>query len=322
MQLSRELMVEAYRGMKTIRTFEERVKEEFEAGKIPGFVHLYVGQEAVAVGACMNLVASDFVGSTHRGHGHCIAKGCDVKGMMKEIFGRRDGLCGGKGGSMHIADINQGMLGANGIVGGNSPMVIGAALTAKTLGNGGIAVSFSGDGASNQGTTFESMNMAMVLKLPVIFITENNGYGEFTGAGYSVGSKDISARSAGFGLPTYKVEDGYDFFSVYETIREAAEKVRSGGGPVAVEVMCGRLHGHFLGDPQAYRSPDDLNEVMRNDPVKRFRNKVMASGLIDTEIFDIVDAEVEQLVDEAAKEANAAEYPVESDLTSDVYVTY
>lgn len=322
MQLSRELMVEAYRGMKTIRVFEERVKEEFEAGNIPGFVHLYVGQEAVAVGVCMNLVASDFVGSTHRGHGHCIAKGCDVKGMMKEIFGRRDGLCGGKGGSMHIADIGQGMLGANGIVGGNSPMVIGAALTAKTLGNGGIAVSFSGDGASNQGTTFESMNMAMVLKLPVIFITENNGYGEFTGVDYSVGSGDISARSAGFGLPTYKVEDGTDFFSVYETIREAAEKVRSGGGPVAIEIICRRLHGHFLGDPQAYRSSEDLDDVKRNDPIQLFRTKVINAGLIDSSTFDDLDSEVEQLVEDAAKEAGEADFPTVADLTSDVYVTY
>ena len=185
MQLNREELIRAYRSMATIRRFEERVQEEFSKGGIPGFVHLYAGQEASAVGVCQHLGPKDYIASTHRGHGHSIAKGCDVHGMMHELFGKKGGLCGGKGGSMHIADLDQGMLGANGIVGGGPPLVVGAALTAKTLGTGNVAVCFSGDGASNQGTTFEALNMAVVLKLPAVFIFENNQYGEGTGFSFS-----------------------------------------------------------------------------------------------------------------------------------------
>ena len=184
MQLNREELLRAYRSMVTIRRFEERVQEEFSKGGIPGFVHLYAGEEASAVGVCQHLGPKDYIASTHRGHGHSIAKGCDVVGMMQELFGKEGGLCGGKGGSMHIADLDHGMLGANGIVGGGPPLVVGAALTAKTLGTGKVAVCFSGDGASNQGTTFEALNMAVVLKLPAVFVFENNQYGEGTGFSY------------------------------------------------------------------------------------------------------------------------------------------
>src|SRR6202047_5415596 len=181
MQLSRDELIRAYRDMMTIRRFEERVQEEFSKGGIPGFVHLYAGEEASAVVICAHLGPKDYIASTHRGHGHSIAKGCDVVGMMCELFARQSGLCGGKGGSMHIADLDQGMLGANGIVGGGPPLVVGAAVTAKTLRSGNVAVAFVGDGGSNQGTTFEAMNLAVVLQLPAIFVFENNGYGEYTG---------------------------------------------------------------------------------------------------------------------------------------------
>jgi pyruvate dehydrogenase E1 component alpha subunit len=200
-QLSREKLLEAYRAMATIRRFEERVQEEFSKGGIPGFVHLYAGEEAAAVGVCSHLGDADYIASTHRGHGHSIAKGCDPVMMMQELFARKGGLCGGKGGSMHIADLDRGMLGANGIVGGGPPLVVGAALSAKTLGRGTVAVSFTGDGGSNQGTTFEAMNMAVVLRLPAIFVFENNQYGEGTGVGYAVGGHDIAGRAKGFGLP-------------------------------------------------------------------------------------------------------------------------
>ncbi len=178
LQLSRERLVAAYKQMQLIRDFEDAVHEEFSAGGIPGFVHLYAGEEASGVGVCMHLDARDAIASTHRGHGHCIAKNCDVDGMMHEIFGRKAGLCGGKGGSMHIADLSKGMLGANGIVGGGPPLICGAALTAKTLKTGGVAVAFVGDGGSNQGTTLESYNLAKVWNLPAIFIVEDNGYAE------------------------------------------------------------------------------------------------------------------------------------------------
>ena len=184
--LNKQALLQAYRKMREIRTFEERLHQENTSGDIPGFIHLYTGEEAIAVGVCENLTNADFIGSTHRGHGHCIAKGCDIHGMMAEIFGKDSGLCRGKGGSMHIADLSKGMLGANAIVGGAPPLAIGAALTAKTLKTGNVGVSFTGDGGSNQGLVFEAINMAVVLQLPAIFIFENNGYGEGTGHDYAV----------------------------------------------------------------------------------------------------------------------------------------
>ncbi len=210
MQLTEEQLLAAYKRMRDIREFEDRLHDENNTGDIPGFIHLYSGEEAVAVGICENLTDKDFITSTHRGHGHCIAKGCDIHAMMLEIFGKDEGLCRGKGGSMHIADLDKGMLGANGIVGGGPPLAIGAALSAKTLKTGGIGLSFTGDGGSNQGLTFEAINMAVVLKLPVIFVFENNGFGEGTAHDYAVGSKDIAGRAGGFGLPAEKV-DGTDF---------------------------------------------------------------------------------------------------------------
>ena len=279
MQLNRETLTQAFRAMTTIRRFEERVQEEFSKGGIPGFVHLYAGQEASAVGVCSHLAAHDHIASTHRGHGHSIAKGCDVTAMMAELFGKQDGLCGGKGGSMHIADLHMGMLGANGIVGGGPPLVVGAALTAKTLGTGGVAVSFTGDGGSNQGTTFEAMNLAVVLKLPAIFVFENNGYGEYTGAGYAVGSRDIAGRAAGFGLPAVKVS-GDDFFAVHEAAREAIDRARNGGGPSVMEVDTCRFYGHHSGDAQLYRGKDEVRRLRdERDCLKNFRAACDRGGI-------------------------------------------
>src|SRR5499433_1322801 len=213
MQLSRDDLVRAYNRMRLIREFEDAVHDEFSAGNIPGFVHLYAGEEASGVGVCMHLEDRDCIASTHRGHGHCIAKGCDEQAMMLEIFGKKDGLCGGKGGSMHIADLSKCMMGANGIVGGGPPLICGAALAARNLKTGGVAIAFVGDGGSNQGTTFEAMNLAAVWKLPAIFIFENNGYAEATSSKFSVSCGDIANRAVGFGMPG-KVVDGHDFFAV------------------------------------------------------------------------------------------------------------
>jgi pyruvate dehydrogenase E1 component alpha subunit len=203
---SKEQLLSAYRTMRTIREFEERIHVENTTGEIAGFLHLSVGQEAIATGVISHLSSSDYVASTHRGHGHCIAKGSDVKSMMREIYGKEGGLCGGRGGSMHIADLDKGMLGANGIVGAGGPLAIGAALSANLKGTNNVAVCFLGDGASNQGGVFEAMNMAVVLKLPVVFVFENNGYGEFTAAEFAVGSGDIAGRARGFGIPTTLVD--------------------------------------------------------------------------------------------------------------------
>ncbi|MGH7094447.1 MAG: thiamine pyrophosphate-dependent dehydrogenase E1 component subunit alpha [Stellaceae bacterium] len=322
MQLSRDELIRAYRSMATIRRFEERVQEEFSKGGIPGFVHLYAGKEASAVGMCMHLGPKDYIASTHRGHGHSIAKGCDVSGMMQELFAKKGGLCGGKGGSMHIADLDQGMLGANGIVGGGPPLVVGAAPTAKTLGTGAVAVCFSGDGASNQGTTFEALNMAVVLHLPAVFVFENNQYGEGTGFSYHCGSKDIAGRAGGFGLPAVKV-NGDDFFAVHETAREAVERARNGGGPSAIEVDTCRFYGHHSGDAQLYRGKDEVRRLRdERDCLKHFRTRVSDAALIESDALDAVDAEVSDLIDRAVAAARAGASPDESALLSDVYVTY
>ena len=320
--MKKEELLKAYSTMRTIRTFEERCDKEFMQGNIPGFVHLYAGQEAVAVGVCSHLSDEDKIGSTHRGHGHCIAKGCDVKGMMHEIMGKADGLCKGKGGSMHIADLSKGMLGANAIVGGAPPTAVGAALTAKTLGNNTVAVAFSGDGASNQGTTFEAMNMAVVLQVPVIFVFENNGYGEHTGADYAVGSKDIARRAEGFGLPTYKV-DGTDFFDVYETSGKAIKDAREGKGPSAIEAETVRFGGHFIGDPQNYRAEGELDKLRaERDCLKIFRNKVISDFDLKEEELNLIDKEVNALIDDCTKSGISAPMPDVKELTTDVYLNY
>ncbi|MEM1019700.1 MAG: thiamine pyrophosphate-dependent dehydrogenase E1 component subunit alpha [Pseudomonadota bacterium] len=322
MQLSRDKLLDAYKRMRTIRDFEEKVSEEFAAGNIPGFLHLYAGQEACAVGMCENLTPDDVIGSTHRGHGHCIAKGCDVEGMMHEIFGRKSGLCGGKGGSMHIADLDVGMLGANGIVGGNPPLAVGAALAAKTKKNGTVAVSFSGDGSSNQGTTFEAMNLAVVLQLPVIFVIENNGFGEGTAASYAIGTNDPAARAAGFGMPAVTI-DGTDFFTVYETCREFVEKARNGEGPAAIVMEAVRFYGHFEGDPQLYRGDGEL-DMLRNekDCLKIFRSRVTEAKLLEHADLDAIDQEVADRMEKAVTSAKAAAFPEAPDLQTDVYVNY
>lgn len=321
MQLDRSVLLEAYRRMATIRAFEERVGADSVGGLIPGFVHLYVGQEASGVGICMNLSEKDWIGSTHRGHGHCIAKGCDVEGMMLEIHGKQGGLCNAKGGSMHISDLNVGMLGANGIVGGAPPLAVGAALSAKLLKTGAVSVAFMGDGAANQGTVAEAMNMAVVLKVPVIFVIENNGYAEFTATDFHCGGVDLGQRAASFGLHAEKV-DGNDFFAVYETAGALIERARKDGLPAVMEVKVNRWHGHFTGDPQPYRSSDELAAIRSLDPINAMRARVVEAGLIESAAFDAIDAEVSGLIETSSQKAVAAPYPELTELGTDVYVSY
>ncbi|MFY9351988.1 thiamine pyrophosphate-dependent dehydrogenase E1 component subunit alpha [Sphingobium sp.] len=320
MQLSREALIRAYRQMKTIRLFEERLHDEIALGEIAGFTHLYAGQEACAVGVCEHLGPTDYIISTHRGHGHCIAKGCDVVAMMKEIYGSRDGLCKGKGGSMHIADMGVGMLGANGIVGAGAPIAVGAGISAKS--NGTVSIAFSGDGACNQGTTFEAMNMAVVLKLPVIFVFENNHYSEHTGEAYAVGAESMTARSAAFGMKAVKA-NGIDFFDVYQTIGELIEYCKAGNGPASIELDCERFYGHFEGDPQRYRGEGELDRIREErDCLKTFRTKVTEAKLLDGEALDAVDAEVTALIERAVAESKAAPKPTAQDVLEDVYISY
>jgi acetoin:2,6-dichlorophenolindophenol oxidoreductase subunit alpha len=321
MQLSREDLLKAYRQMRMIRDFEETVHEEFSAGAIPGFVHLYAGEEASGVGFCMHLGDRDSIASTHRGHGHCIAKGCDVRGMMKEIFGRKDGLCGGKGGSMHIADLTKGMMGANGIVGGGPPLICGAALAAKRLGTGGVAIAFVGDGGSNQGTTAESINLAKVWNLPAIFVVEDNGYAESTASRWACAG-DMVKRGEGYGLPSTRV-DGHDFFAVWEVAREAIERARAGEGPSLIHVKLDRFFGHFEGDAMTYRAPGEIDRLRaESDPLKIFRSRVTEAGLLEGGQLDEIDKEVAGLMKEALAEAKSAPPPTEADLLTDVYASY
>lgn len=322
MQYQTDFLLNVYRTMKTIRVFEERCILEFERGNIPGFVHAYNGQEAIAVGVCMHLSDSDVIGSTHRGHGHCIAKGCDVIGMMKEIMGKATGLCKGRGGSMHIADFDKGMIGANAIVGGGPPLCNGAALTAKTLGTKNVAVSFGGDGSSNQGTVMEALNLAVVLQLPHVFVVENNGYGEGTGARYAVGCDSIGDRTAGFGMPTATI-DGTDFFAVYEQAAKFIELARKGGGPSAIEAETVRFDGHFIGDPQLYRGKDEIKNIKKSrDCLKIFRDRVIKEKWLKAAQMDAIDGEVAALIEKAVAEGMAAPFPEPADLYSDVYCSY
>lgn len=322
MKIDRQQLLDAYQQMRTIREFEERIHKEFSTGEIPGFVHLYAGEETSAVAVCQQLTDTDHIASTHRGHGHCIAKGCDVKGMMKEIYGRSDGLCAGKGGSMHIADLDKGMLGANGIVGGGPPLVCGAALSSKVQGTTGVAVAFFGDGAFNQGTTLESMNFASVNQLPVLFVLEDNGYAESTASAWSMGGHNPIARAAGFGIKGVKV-DGHDYFAVYRAAKEAVSSIRAGEGPQFIAIEFTRYYGHFEGDAMTYRPPGEVkDERMYLDSLKFFRARVIGGEMLTAAELDAIDAEVATLIDESVVEAKAAAIPNIDSLTTDVYANY
>ena len=322
MSLDKEDLLRAYRRMKTIREFEERAHTEIMNGQIAGFTHLYTGQEANAVGVCEHLSDDDTIISTHRGHGHCIAKGADVMGTMKELWGSSEGLCKGKGGSMHVADIEKGILGANGIVAGGPPISVGSALAAKIRKNGKVAVSFSGDGSVNQGTCFEAMNLAVVLQVPAVFVIENNSYSEHTNISYAVGCDDLKARTEAFGFPVF-VADGADFFDVYAAAGKAIEHARSGKGPAGVFAETGRFHGHFVGDPQFYRAEGELDDLRENsDCLKNFRARMAETGEVSAEELDAIDAEVLAQIEQSVADAKSAARPTPEQVTADVYINY
>jgi len=318
-QLSKDKLIDAYTRMKKIRVFEETMRDEFAKGTVPAFIHLYIGQEAIASGICIELNDNDTIASTHRGHGHCLAKNSDLERMTMEIFCRADGLCEGKGGSMHIADLSVGMLGANAIVGANAPIAVGAALRQRVMGENLVSAAFIGDGASNQGAVFEAMNLASVLKLPVLFVFENNGYAEFTGVDYHCGGGDIAGRAGGFGMPSYKL-DGSDFFAVQEAAAEAVERARTGDGPSAIECYAKRWYGHFEGDPQHYRTKEELEAIREDsDPLKIFRQKVEEAGLVESGDFDAIDKDLLSQVTNAVEKAKNSPLPNVEELTTNVY---
>ncbi len=321
-ELTKDQLLDAYRVMRTIRDFEERVHTEFATGEIPGFVHLYAGEEAIAAGVMAHLRDDDFVASTHRGHGHAIAKGCDVKAMMAEIYGKATGLCRGKGGSMHIADLSRGMLGANGIVGGGPPLVCGVGLKAKVTKTDQVGVSFTGDGGSNQGTFLESLNLAASWHLPCVFVVENNGYAESTSSNYHQSGIDVAKRADGFGLPGITI-DGFDFFAVHEAAGEAIARARNGGGPTLLECKVMRYFGHFEGDQQTYRGEGEVEALRRDrDCLSAFARRVTGAGIVDAAELAEIDDATQRLMDEAVGDAKAAPDPTPADVLTDVYVRY
>lgn len=295
--------------------------QEMATGDIPGNTHLYAGQEASAVGVCLHLEDDDYISSTHRGHGHCIAKGCDIDGMMAELFGRATGTCGGKGGSQHIADLRRGMLGANGIVAAGAPITCGAALSAKLLGTKKVAVAFAGDGAMNEGAMSESFNLAKIWMLPLIFVIEDNGFGEATANAF-VSAGNFKRRAESYDIPAVEV-DGTDVFAVYAAAGAAIKRARAGEGPSMLHVDVPRYYGHYSGDPDNYRSAEEKSGMRRDrDCLTHFRKRAKEESWVDSAELDAIDRDVEAAIDRAVSAARAAPFPPLSALTTDVYTKY
>jgi len=312
-------LIEMYHKMWRIRAFEQRILDLFHRALIRGSTHLYIGEEAVAVGACQALEPSDWITSTHRGHGHCIAKGGDPKPMMSELLGKANGYCKGKGGSMHIADMSLGILGANGIVAGGVCLATGAALSSKYLKSGQVTLCFFGDGASNRGTLYESSNMAAIWKLPVVYICENNQYAVSTAAQESVAVERIANRAQAFGFPGVVV-DGNDVLAVHEVASEAVERARNGEGPTLIEALTYRWEGHMIGDPCTYRAKDEVEDWKKRCPIVRFRTLLEERGILSAAQADAVEEEEQTRADEAVKYAMDSPDPEISSLWDDLYV--
>lgn len=317
---SKELLEKFYYTMVKIRKFEETVEKFFLDGQIPGFVHLYIGEEAIATGVCASLTNEDYIQSTHRGHGHTLAKGADINRAMAEIFGKKTGFCKGKGGSMHIADFSVGMLGANGVVGGGFNIATGAALAIKKKKKDNVSVVFFGDGASNRGTFHEALNMASVWKLPVIFVCENNQWASTTPYKTTTSVEDISKRAVGYDMAA-KIVDGNDVFDVYEGFKEALAYVKAGKGPFFLEAKTYRIKGHFVGDPELYRTKEEVQKVYEeNNPITRFESKVLKDNLMTQAQLEGIRNKAEVEISEALKFAQNSEFPEPSELFDDLYV--
>lgn len=309
---------EALKRMYLIRRFEEGAEDSYARGLIHGTMHLSIGQEASAMATCMELTDSDKITSTHRGHGHCIAKGADVGRMFAEFFGKKTGYCHGRGGSMHIADVKTGNLGANGIVGGGLPIAVGAALSAKRLGKPDVTVCFFGDGANNEGAFHEALNMASVWKLPVVFVCENNGYGMSTSTARSTAVARISDRAAAYAMPGVTV-DGNDFSAVAEAVHHAIARARAGNGPSLIENVTYRWRGHSKSDRNRYRSKDEIDLWMTRDPIARFRAELIAHGVLDEAGAEAIAAAAVAEMEAGIAFAKASPAPDVSEVTRYVY---
>jgi len=319
MSENQEFLLELYQKMLRIRLFEASVVSLFAEGFIPGFVHSYIGEEAVAVGVCSCLNQDDYITSTHRGHGHLIAKGGKVNRMMAELFGKKDGYCKGKGGSMHIADFDIGILGANGIVGGGIATAVGAALSIQMRGTDEVVVCFFGDGATNRGIFHESVNLASIWNVPVIFVCENNLYAISVSQARHMKIKEISRRADSYGIPGVVV-DGNDILAVNKVVGKAVSRARKGGGPTLIECRTYRWRGHYEGDPDvAYRSREEVEAWKRRCPILRFKNKLCEMNVLDDEKAKDIERAIEKEIEEAVEYAKKDPFPDELSALEDVY---
>ena len=296
----RSLMIDMYKRMVLIRRFEERVQHLFSSRVMPGSVHQYIGQEAVAVGICMQLMEEDYITSTHRGHGHCIAKGMDIKKIMAELFAKKTGCCRGMGGSMHISDLGTGIIGANGIVGGGIPLATGAAWSIKYKKEKRVVICFFGEGASNEGSFHESLNLAAVWKLPVVYICENNIYGYTTHYKRTTILDDIAKRGAAYGVPGI-VADGMDVLDVYKKTARMIKRARAGDGASLVECKTYRYRGHSINDKSTYRKKDEVEKWKKNDPIENFKSYLIDKHGINTDELEDINEEIDIQIDEAIK---------------------
>lgn len=311
-------LLDLYRKMVEIREVEEALIRLFAEGRMPGFIHSYIGEEAVGVGVCAALRSDDYITSTHRGHGHILAKGGDLNRFMAEVFGRATGYCGGKGGSMHIADFEIGILGANGVVGGGIGIAAGAACSSVLGNQDRVAVSFFGDGAADIGAFHESLNLAAIWKLPVVFVCENNGYADFISTRDHMLIEHVAQRSTAYGIPGVTV-DGNDVLAVYEAAQEAVQLARSGGGPTLLEAVTYRWRGHYEGDPQPYRTNDEVARWRERDPIKRFHEQLSELELLTEADIQNVRAETKARIEEAVAFAESSDVPAPGMALTDVY---
>lgn len=316
--LSKEELLDMYRRMSLIRKFEYTIKDLFSRGTIIGAIHLYAGEEAVAVGAVSTLEVHDYITSTHRGHGHLIARGVEVKRMMAELYGRETGLCKGKGGSMHMADMERRAF-TDGIVGASLPLAVGAGLAAKLLKSNAVTMAFFGEGSSNQGTAHESLNLASIWKLPIVFVCENNGWAQSVRASYALGGGNVAVRAPGYGMQG-KALDGMDVLVVYQAVREAVERARRGEGPSLLEFKVCRYEGHEEGDPwTTYRSKSEVEDGKKKDPILTFAKLLLDSGVTDKGTLEEIDAKNEKEIKEAIVFAENSNPTSADEVFKDVY---
>jgi len=311
-------LVDLFARMSLIRAFEQRVSSLYRASEIPGFIHTSLGQEAVAVGVCAALRDDDWIATTHRGHGHCLAKGADVDGAMAELFGKATGLCKGKGGSMHIADPRKGILGANAIVGASLPLAVGAALSCRMLGSDQVSVAFFGDGAVNQGAFHESINLAAIWRLPVLFVCEDNGYAEFTDSSTMSRRESVSALGSAYGIAAAAV-DGNDVEAVLAAAQDSVDACRSGEGPFLLEARTYRWQGHYEGDPQNYKPTEEAEAWLARDPLLLARSRIEAGGLAVADELDAIVRDTEDRVQRAEEFARSSPFPAVEQVFTDVH---